>query len=151
VRGPLTLTLLAAALVAGAALVAQEREVPGDSARISIPGCAKDRAFVVTEGPEDQPVRSDVAPGRRFRLNGPRRLLDEIRAREGSLVEVTGLVRKNQVSGTGGISIAGGRIRIGGAAPQSPMGSDPSRDPMFNVVVIDVESWRVLPGTCPAR
>jgi hypothetical protein len=139
-----------AAVLSGAPCAAQEREVPSDSARISIPGCASDRAFVVTEGPEDQPVRSDIAPGRRFRLNGPRRLLEEIRAREGSVIEVTGLVRKNQVSGPGGISIAGGRIRIGGAVPQSPI-SEAGRDPMFNVVVIDVEAWRLLPGTCPER
>jgi hypothetical protein len=141
---------LAVALGWGGLMAAQEREVPNDSSRISIPGCAKDRTFVVGSLPEDEPVRSDVAPGRRFRMNGPKKVLDEIRAREGSMIEVTGLVRKSQMAGPGGIAIAGGRVRIGGAVPQSPTAS-PSQDPMFNVVVMDVESWRLLPGTCPAR
>ena len=141
---------VAMALGCGGLVLAQEREVPSDSSRISIPGCSKDRTFIVGSRPEDEPVRSDVAPGRRFRLNGPKKILDEIRAREGSTIEVTGLVRKSQVAGPGGIAIAGGRIRIGGAVPQSPTAS-PSQDPMYNVVVMDVESWRLLPGTCPAR
>lgn len=138
------------ALALGAVAAAQERPVPSDSSRISIPGCSKDRQFVTMEPPEDEPVRSDIQPGRRFRLNGPRELLQAIERREGTLIEVTGLVRKSQVSGPGGIAIAGGRIRIGGAVPRSPT-SDPSRDPMYNVVVIDVESWRQLPGECPSQ
>jgi hypothetical protein len=139
---------LACACAAGT-LTAQEREVPRDSSRISIPGCSKDRQFVVAPAPEDEPVRSEVQPGRRFRLNGPKAMLEAIEQREGTLIEVTGLVRKSQLAGPGGISIAGGRVRIGGT-PQSPT-SDMSRDPMYNVVVIDVESWRPLPGTCERR
>jgi hypothetical protein len=46
-------------------LAAQEREVPRDSARISIPGCAKDRRFIVAERLKGEPVRSDIRPGRR--------------------------------------------------------------------------------------
>jgi len=44
--------------------------------------------------------------------------------------------------------LAGGRVRIGGALPR-----DPGRlnDPVYNEVVIDVESWRGLPESCPAR
>ena len=145
---------MVAALVAvfglASVLPAQERRVPSDSSRISIPGCASDRTFVVGTAPEDQPIRSDIEPGRRFRLNGPRQLLDEIRARERTMIEVTGVVRKSQVSGPGGIAIAGGRIRIGGALPRDPV-SNPARDPMFDVVVIDVESWRALPDSCPER
>jgi hypothetical protein len=76
--------------------------------------------------------------------------VNEIKARDRSMVEITGLVRKAQRRGAGGISIAGGRIRVGGAVPQAPI-SDPSRDPSYGVVVIDVESWRPLPDVCPAR
>jgi hypothetical protein len=138
------------ALCTGGTLLAQEKPVPNDSSRISIPGCARDRQFVVAEPPEDEPIRSDIQPGRRFRLNGPKKLLEEIGRRERTMIEVTGLVRKGQLSGPGGIAIAGGRIRIGGATPQSPI-SSPGRDPMYNVVVMDVESWRPLPGTCEPR
>src|SRR5687767_9791807 len=100
---PLAVLALAPTLV----MHAQEREVPKDSARISIPGCAKDRRFIVMAR-ADEPLRSDIPPGRRFRLNGPKKILDEIKKQEGSMVEVTGLVRQSQVSGPGGASTAGG-------------------------------------------
>ena len=143
--------LVALAVMSAAALQAQERKVPKDSSRISIPGCAKDRTFIVAEAPEHEPVRSDVEAGRRFRLSGPKKILNEIKAHEGSMVEVTGLVRTAQLSGPGGIAIAGGRIRIGGGVPQGSIYSDPRRDPLYNQVVIDVESWRQLPDSCPTR
>ena len=142
--------LLALAFFSASVLHAQERKIPKDSSRISIPGCAKGRTFIVAQSPEHEPVRSDVEPGRRFRLSGPKKVLNDIKVHEGSMVEVTGLVRTGQLAGPGGVAIAGGRIRIGGANPQAPI-SDARRDPLYNQVVIDVESWRQLPDSCPAR
>ena len=133
-------------LLAVLPLEAQERPVPGDSSRITIFGCSRDRAFV-TDLPASREVPAGtLEPGRRFRLNGPRAVLDGIRRQERTMVEITGLVKKSDMSGPGGISVMGGRIRIGGAAPR-----DPVRDPMFNQVVIDVESFRSLPDPCPER
>ena len=64
---------------------------------------------------------------------------------------MTGLIRKNDLQGSQGIPVLGGRVRIGGAGvPRSPMG-DPARDPAYNQVTIDVQSWRELPGSCPAQ
>jgi len=144
--------LLASLIVAmGAAglLIAQERDtVPKDSTRLSMRGCTKDRVFTAAAQPEHEPVGADIAEGRRFRLSGPRRVLDEIKSREGRMVEITGLVRKNALAGPGGVTMFGGRVRIGGSLPQDPVG-DPRRDPMYNVVVIDVESFRPLLETCP--
>jgi hypothetical protein len=139
------------AVISGSVLHAQEKKVPKDSSRVSIPGCAKGRAFIVAESPEHEPVRSDVEPGRRFRLSGPKKLLEEIRLHESSMIEVTGLVRTSQLSNQGGVSVAGGRIRIGGSTPQNPIYADPRRDPLYNQVVMDVESWRQLPESCTAR
>ena len=145
------LTAFVVALAAGGLLAAQERDtVPRDSTRLSMRGCTKDRVFTSAPRPDHEPVGADIAPGRRFRLSGPRRLLDDIKAREGSMVEVTGLVRKNALAGPGGVTMFGGRVRIGGRLPQDPVG-DPRRDPMYNVVVIDVESFRLLLEPCPAR
>ena len=144
------LILIVFALISGSLLHAQEKKVPKDSSRVSIPGCAKGRTFIVAQAPEHEPVRSDVEAGRRFRLSGPKKILNDIKIRERSMIEVTGLVRTAQLSGRGGVAIAGGRIRIGGAMPQTPI-SDPRRDPLYNQVVIDVESWRLLPESCPAR
>lgn len=136
------LLLLMASTPAGA----QERPVPSDSARVTLSGCAHDRAFVVTEADGREISASGIRPGRRFRLSGPRQLLADIRKREGSMVEITGLVRKSDLSGPGGLKIFGGRVRIGGAMPR-----DPIRDPMYNQVVIDVEGFQLLSDPCPAR
>lgn len=125
---------------------AQERSVPADSTRITIAGCARDRAFVVgvPEGREVAP--SDIASGRRFRLSGPRSVLDDIKKRQSSMIEITGLVRKADMAGPGGLTFLGGRVRIGGATPR-----DAVRDPMYNQVVIDVEGYQRLPDRCPQR
>jgi hypothetical protein len=144
------LIVLALLFMSGSLLFAQEKKVPKDSSRVSIPGCAKGRVFIVAQTPEHEPVRSDVEAGRRFRLSGSKKVLNEIKLHESSMIEVTGLVRTAQLSNQGGVAIAGGRIRIGGAMPQSPI-SDPRRDPLYNQVVMDVESWRQLPEPCPAR
>ena len=125
---------------------AQERPIPSDSTRISISGCAKDRAFIVDEPAGREITATGIQPGRRFRLSGPRLVLDDIKAREGSMVQITGLVRKSDVAGPGGVTILGGRVRIGGTAPR-----DAIRDPMYNQVVIDVEGFQFLPDRCPTR
>jgi hypothetical protein len=144
--------LLATALICTAAAVlgAQERPVPRDSSRISIPGCARDRRFIVAERPGHEPVRSDIRAGRRFRLNGPKALLAEIKKQDGTMIEVTGLVKQSDLTERG---VRAGGVRIGGGAPRAPMGgtADVGRDPGYNEVIIDVESWRPLPDACPSR
>ena len=147
--------MLIATIVAastGVLLAAQDKpEVPKDSELVSIQGCARDRAFIVGPRSEDQPGTLLIEPGRRFRLNGPKKLLDQIKARQRTAVEVTGLIRKADVTGPQGIPVLGGRVRIGGArVPQDPI-SNPARDPAYNQAVIDVRSWRPLTGNCPDR
>lgn len=133
-------------LVATGVAAGQERPVPSDSTRITIPGCAKDRLFVVEEVEGRENTARGIAPGRRFRLSGPRAVLDDIRRRETTMVEITGLVRKADMAGPGGVSLLGGRVRIGGISPR-----DPIRDPMYNQIVLDVEGFQVLPDRCPGR
>jgi hypothetical protein len=136
--------------LAGAAY-AQERPVPGDSARVAIPGCAKGRAFIVSTTPEHEPTQVEIAPGRRFRLSGPKAILDDIKKHEGRLIEVTGLVRKAALRGPGGIGIAGGRVRIGGGSPVASSG-DPTRTPQgYEQPVLDVEGWRQLGENCSLK
>jgi hypothetical protein len=139
------------ALAGAVSAAAQERPVPGDSARVAIPGCAKGRAFIVAETPEHEPAQVQIAPGRRFRLSGPKEILNDIKKHEGRLIEVTGLVRKNALKGPGGIGIAGGRVRIGGGSPVSPTG-DPSRTLQgYEQPVLDVEGWRQLGENCSVK
>ena len=138
--------LIALAVVSVGTAAAQERSVPSDSSRLTLIGCARDRAFVVDIPASRELPDNGILPGRRFRMNGPRTVLGEIRKREATMVQITGLVKKSDLAGPGGVTMMGGRVRIGGAPARDPM-----RDPMFNQVVIDVESFVSLPDRCPAR
>ena len=123
----------------------QEKPVPSDSVRISIPGCSRGVMFTVTESPEHE-SRSPVAPGRRFRMAGKKELLREIQGREGTMIEVTGIVLKGQVDQTG--VAVGDRVRV---SPGPTPGASVSNNPSFNQNILDVEGWRQLAGTCPTR
>ena len=138
--------LIALAVVSLGPAAAQERSVPNDSSRLTLIGCARDRVFVVDIPASREMPDNGILPGRRFRMNGPRNVLGEIRKREATMVQITGLVKKSDLAGPGGVTMLGGRVRIGGAPPRDAM-----RDPMFNQVVIDVESSVSLPDPCPAR
>ena len=126
----------------------EEKPVPKDSVRVSIPGCSKGSAFVVTGSPEGERTSIEITAGRRFRLTGKKPVLDEIKAREGYIIEVTGIIRKNDLQGPGGISLGGGRVRIGGGPPVSNGGS-PTQAPQSGNPILDVEGFRPLGESCP--
>lgn len=132
-------------------LCAQERPVPSDSARVAIPGCVKGTAFIVTKAPENQPTQGDIAPGRRFRLSGNKDVIKDIKKHEGRLLEVTGLIRKNDLKGPGGIGVAGGRVRIGAGMPSSPTGDPSHAVTGYDQPVLDVEGWRQLDENCSIK
>ena len=142
--------LLFAAVVAlaGGVVLAQEKPVPKDSTRLTVPGCAYDRLFLVDISPEHEMPRTDLKPGRRLRLSGPKKLLVEIKAHPGDMVELTGLMRKSDLVEQG-VGLAGGRIRI--MPGRSPVGATGGPDSTVTQAIIDVESWRLLNATCPAR
>ena len=140
---------LVAVLLGGGLAAQEERPVPKDSVRVSIPGCSKGSAFVVTESPEGERQSIEIKAGRRFRLTGKKELLNEIKAREGYMIAVTGIVRRNDLEGPGGVSLGGGRVRIGGGAPVSGSGGDVNRAPQSMNATIDVEGFRPLGEPCP--
>ena len=143
---PRLVAAAACALCLAGAVSAQERPVPDDSARVSIPGCAKGRVLIAAPAPEHEPAQVEIEPGRRFRLNGAKDVLNDIKKREGQMIEVTGLVRKAALKGPGGIPIAGGRVRIGAGLPAG----NPTRTPGgYGQAVLDVEGWRLLGENCP--
>jgi hypothetical protein len=129
-------------------VAAQEKKVPKDSTRVSIPGCSKGSAFVVTASPEAERTTTEIVTGRRFRLAGSKDVLNEIKKREGTIIEVTGIVKKSDLK-EGGIKLGGGRIRIGGANPQDPISGGPGHAPVSGVAILDVEGWRPLGESCP--
>lgn len=142
--------LLAVALaVLGGPLVAQEyKKVPDDSVRVSIPGCA--RGLVFTAGPrtEDQPGRAGIPEGMHLRMNGAKKLMAEVKAHEGSMIEVTGLIKKSQYR-QDGVSVGGG-VRVSGGPSSSSSNTGPG-NLSVNQIIIDVEGWRQVAGSCPAR
>ncbi|HKE86283.1 MAG TPA: hypothetical protein VKB50_21140 [Vicinamibacterales bacterium] len=143
------LPALILAAVVGVSAQETEKKVPKDSTRISIPGCSRGSAFVVTASPEAERTSTEIATGRRFRLTGQKSLLNEIKAHEGTIIEVTGIIKKSDLSGPGGISLGGGRVRIGGGPPQSPVGGVVGNAPQSGNAILDVEGWRPLGESCP--
>ena len=142
----LIITLVVAAITtAGAAQ--QEKPVPKNSERIFIPGCVKNRTFTVGIRREDEPGRSDVRPGTRLLMNGPKKLIAEIKSHSAEEIELTGLVRKSDLQEPG-LKI-GSHVRIGPGP--SPTGANPGRDVYVSQIMIDVEGWRPLGGGCPTR
>ena len=146
---------VAAAVAAGPAFAQEEKPVPKDSTRVSIAGCAHKTTFIVAKPPEGEPARSgsEIEPGRRFKLSGKKDTLNQIKAHEAEMIEVTGLIRTADLAPPSGIGAAGGRVRIGVGNPQAPLGGGgPATSPVgYFQAVMDVESWRPLPASCPAR
>ena len=103
---------------------------------------------IFTAGPrtEEHAGSVDVPEGMHIRMNGPKALMKEILAHEGSMIEITGLMKKGQY-GPAGVGIGGGvRVMPGEASPNGGLGS-----PVAGQAMIDVEGWRQVPGECPAR
>ena len=142
------LAILVALAAYGRPLVAQENKpVPKDSVRVSIPGCTKGQIFTAARRTQDEPGSADVPEGTHFRMNGPKKMMAEIKAHEGSMIAIVGLTKKGQLK-PDGIGIGGGvRIMPGGSPTSGGMG--PSAVP--NQLFIDVEGWRPVDGACRSR
>src|SRR5829696_7100158 len=104
---------------------AQERPVPKDSERLSIAGCARGRVFTVGRDPEHEARGFRLEEGMKIRLEGEKKALQEIKAHEGSMIELTGLMKQSDM-GQPGFGVAGGRVRI---TPVMPSGRGPSAGP----------------------
>ena len=137
--------IIAGSVMLGGVAVAQEKPVPKDSARVTVPGCSKGIVFTAGPRTEDQVGRTEIPEGMRFRMNGPKPVMTQIKAHEGQTIQITGLVKKGQYDGTG-IKVGGG-VRITPGTGGVSVGR-PSPDAGINY--IDVESWQPAPGACPS-
>jgi hypothetical protein len=137
---------VAIAMLSGPLAAQDTKPVPKDSVRGSIPGCAK--GYVFTAGPRtsDQVGRLDVPEGMHLRMNGPKKLMAEIKAHEGSMIEITGLMKKGQYNQTG-INLGGGVRITPGSSPAAGRPAPSVASPSY----IDVESWHQVEGNCPSR
>ena len=141
-----TLIAVAVALLSASLLAQEKKPVPKDSVRVFIPGCTK--GYVFTAGPRtaDQPGSVDIADGTHLRMSGPKKIMAAIKAHEGSMIEITGLMKRGQY-GPAGVGVGGG-VRI---TPGPAGGSSVSASPNASQNFIDVEGWRPALGNCPAR
>jgi hypothetical protein len=136
-----TTVAVAAILVSCVALAAQEpKPVPKDSVRVSIPGCTKGYIFTVgSRSANEAGSNYEIPEGMHLRMNGPKKVISDIKAHEGSMIQLTGLMKKEQYR-TDGVGIGGGvRVGQGGMTPGSGQ------------IFIDVEGWRQINGSCPSR
>jgi hypothetical protein len=139
--------VVAALALVSAPVVAQERKpVPKDSMRVSIPGCTKGYIFTAGRRTVDEPGSVSVPEGMHFRMNGPKKLIAEMKAQEGSMIELTGLTKRGQFE-PGGVNVGGG-VRIG---PGAAYGGGVGGSPVAGQASIDVEGWRPIDGHCPSR
>jgi hypothetical protein len=126
-------------VVAAAVLLAQEtKPVPKDSVRVSIPGCTKGYVFTVGSRSRNEAGSNyDIPEGMHLRMNGPKKLINEIKLHEGAMIQLTGIMKKDQYR-TDGVGIGGGvRVGQGGLTPGGGQ------------TFIDVEGWRQIDGGCP--
>jgi hypothetical protein len=138
-----TPVLFAAIVLMSVPTRAQEtKRVPKDSMRVTVPGCTK--GYIFTAGPrtEDQPGRLDIPEGLHLRMNAPKKMMAEIKAHEGATIEITGLMKKDQLR-PDGVAIGGG-VRVAPGAVGGSVSSAPTMSQSF----IDVEAWRELGGSC---
>ena len=136
----LTAVALVASIVSPAA---QERKpVPKDSVRVSIPGCARSYVFTAGRRSVDEPGSFEIPEGMHLRMNAPKKLMAEIKAHEGSMIEIVGLMKKGQYlegARIGGVTISPG---------SSPTGAGMTANVGGGQIWIDVEGWRQLAGGC---
>jgi hypothetical protein len=136
-----------AVLVSGGLLLAQEtKPVPKDSVRVAVPGCSKGYIFTAGRRTQDEPGSGGVPDGMHLRMNGPKQMIAEIKAHEGSMIEITGLMKKGQFK-PDGVSIGGG-VRVSPGA--SPNSGSIAGSPGVSQIMIDVEGWRRIDGVCPS-
>jgi hypothetical protein len=140
-----TAALLVALAVSAGPLLAQEKPVPKDSTRVTVPGCTKGSVFTAGPRTEDQVGRSGIPEGMHLRMNAPKKVMAEIKAHEGQMIQITGLMKKGQYNQTG--------IPVGGGVRVTPgIGSVSAGRPspeVGGVNYIDVESWQPTAGNCP--
>ena len=136
--------LIAAAMLSGPLVAQEEKKVPKDSVRVSIPGCTKGYVFTVGQRTVDEPGSVTVPEGTHYRMNGPKKLINEIKAHEGSMIVLTGVTLKGQYL-PGGTPIGGG-VRVGPGPSGGALGS-----PVAGQLSIDVEGWRPTEGHCPSK
>ena len=146
-KTPAVLAVIVAAWIGlPAAQETEPKPVPKDSMRVYVAGCTKGMVFTAGPRTEDPPSSLEIKEGMHLRMNGPKKLMADIKAHEGSMIGITGLMKKGQYL-PGGVNVGGG-VRI---SPGPSGGIGVAGGPGVDQAFIDVEAWRPMPGNCPSR
>ena len=105
---------------------------------MSISGCARGRVFTVGRDPEHE-TSFVMELGTKVRLEGDKKVLADVKAHEGTMVELTGLMKRSDVAQPG-VGLAGGKVRITPVMPNNN-GRSPGVDPGPQDFSI-LDSWR---------
>jgi hypothetical protein len=133
-------------LITSVASAQEPKPVPKNSVRVSIPGCARNYLFTVGPRTADEATSNlEIPEGMHIRMNGPKTLLAEIKAHQGSMIAITGVMKKGQYT-PGGVGLGGG-VRVGPSGGPGSVTLPPAS--MTNQAMIDVEGWRPIAGNCP--
>src|SRR5919198_1587790 len=110
--------ILSIGLLGGSSLAQETKPVPKDSVRVSVPGCTRGYIFTVgSRAANEAGSNFEVPEGMHLRMNGPKKMIADIKAHEGSMIQLTGLMKKEQYR-TDGVAIGGGvRVGQGGLTP----------------------------------
>jgi len=152
-RGSMFLRIALASVLAAVPLFAQAqqgqeekpRKVPKDSVLVVITGCVKGRVIRAADVRQTDTTSGVNIRAKTFRLEGKKDVIKAIKEIDGERAEVTGLIKKSALIEPG-ISVMGGRVRIGAGTSGGTSSSLP--DPAENVVVLDVENVQPLGGSC---
>ena len=140
-----------AALIPLAAAQQEPKPVPKDSVRVTVAGCVKGYIFTAVSSPnaKEQPTGRTIPDGMHLRMNGPKKVIKAIDEHNASMVEITGLMRKDQFDPEG--------VRLGGGVRVSPGQSPTAGGGGLGVSMgstmpqIDVEGWNPSIGDCPPK
>jgi hypothetical protein len=146
------LRIALASVLAAAPLFAQtqqgqeeHKKVPKDSVLVVITGCVKGRVIHAADVRQTDTTSGLNIRAKTFRLEGKKDVIKAIKEIDGERAEVTGLIKKSALIEPG-LSVMGGRVRIGAGTSSATGSSLP--DPAENVVVLDVENVQSLGGSC---
>ena len=133
------------ALTTSVASAQEPKPVPKNSVRVSIPGCSRNYLFIVGPRTADEAASNlEIPEGMRIRMNGPKKLMAEIKAHQGSMIAITGIMKNGQYK-PDGVGLGGG-VRVGPSGGPGSATLPPAS--MTNQPMIDVEGWRPIAGNC---
>src|SRR5262245_34915002 len=94
----------------------QERpKIPKDSIQVVVTGCLKGRVLAASDVRQPDVQSGPDIRNRSFRLAGKKEVMNTVKKEDGHVVEVTGILKKADMSEPG-MRMAGGGVTVGGGS-----------------------------------